>query len=228
MQTTSGARQALITRQNFEDIALKGRDFAGMLKLLPGVIDTRVRDAPGWESMNNLTINGQANFNYSYDGVTNKDTGQNRANFAAPALDSIAEVRVQSSNFNAEYGRSSGATISVVTRSGSKDFRGSAAFYKRDDALNGNEYARRVSCAGGTAVACDAASLQVRQLRVDARRPRAHPGHRLQQEPQQAVLLLVAGHPAAQGPRQPEPAADADRARAAGATSRRRSTARAA
>ena len=55
-------------------------------------------------------------------------------------------MRVQTSNFQAEYGRSSGATITVVTRSGSKDFRGSAAFYKRDDALNGNEYSRRILC----------------------------------------------------------------------------------
>ena len=133
MQTTSGARQSLVTRQNFEDIAVRGRDFADMLKLLPGVIDTRVRDAPGWESMNNITINGQGNFNYTYDGVTSKDTGQNRANYSAPGLDSIAEVRIQSSNFNAEYGRSSGATISVITRSGTQNFRGSAAFYKRDD-----------------------------------------------------------------------------------------------
>ena len=36
MQTTHGARSGLITRENIEDIALKGRDFAGMLKLLPG------------------------------------------------------------------------------------------------------------------------------------------------------------------------------------------------
>jgi hypothetical protein len=146
VQTTNGARSGLITRENLEDIALKGRDFAGMLKVLPGVIDTRNREAPGWESMNNLSINGRTSFNFSYDGVTNKDTGQNAGNFAAPALDSIAEVRVQTSNFQAEYGRSSGATISVVTRSGTRDFHGSAAFYKRDDALNGNEYSRRILC----------------------------------------------------------------------------------
>ena len=82
-----------------------------MLKLLPGVIDTSNREAPGWESMNNLSINGRTSFNFSYDGVTNKDTGSNSGNYAAPALDSIAEVRVQTSNFQAEYGRSSGATI---------------------------------------------------------------------------------------------------------------------
>jgi hypothetical protein len=146
VQTSHGARSGLITRENLEDIALKGRDFAGMLKLLPGVIDTRNREAPGWENMNNLSINGRTSFNFSYDGVTNKDTGQNGANYAAPALDSIAEIRVQTSNFQAEYGRSSGATITVVTRSGSRDFHGSAAFYKRDDALNGNEYQRRILC----------------------------------------------------------------------------------
>jgi Carboxypeptidase regulatory-like domain len=146
VQTGNGARSGLITRDTIEDIALKGRDPAGLLKLLPGVIDTRNREAPGWESMNNLSINGRTSFNFSYDGVTNKDTGQNGANYAAPALDSIAEIRVQASNFQAEYGRSSGATITVVTRSGSKDFHGTAAFYKRDDAWNGNEYQRRILC----------------------------------------------------------------------------------
>ena len=120
-----------------------------MLKLLPGVVDTSNREAPGWGSMGGLSINGRSAFNFSYDGVTNKDTGSNSGNYAAPALDSIAEVRVQTSNFQAEYGRSSGATITVVTRSGSKDFHGSAAYYKRDDALNGNEFARTAACAPG-------------------------------------------------------------------------------
>ena len=78
--------------------------------------------------MQNLSINGRASFNFSYDGVTT-----NSSNYAAPALDSIAEVRVQTSNFQAEYGRSSGATITIVTRSGTKDLRGSAAYYKWND-----------------------------------------------------------------------------------------------
>ena len=155
VQTNNGARSALITRDNLEDIALKGRDFAGMLKILPGVVDTSAREAPGWGSMQNLSINGRGSFNFSYDGVTNKDTGSNSGNYAAPALDSIAEVRVQASNFQAEYGRSSGATISVITRSGTKDWRGSAAFYKRDDAWNGNEFSRRQQCESGVTAQCD-------------------------------------------------------------------------
>jgi Carboxypeptidase regulatory-like domain len=155
VQTNNGARSALITRENLEDISLKGRDFAGMLKILPGVIDTSAREAPGWGSMGGLSINGRTSFNFSYDGVTNKDTGSNSGNYAAPALDSIAEVRVQASNFQAEYGRSSGATISVITRSGTKDWSGSAAFYKRDDAWNGNDFSRRQQCGLGVTAQCD-------------------------------------------------------------------------
>ena len=157
VQTSGGARSALITREQLDSIALKGRDFAGILKLLPGVVDTSPREAAGWNSMGGLSINGRSGgFNFSYDGVTNKDTGSNLGNYAAPGLDSIAEVRVQASNFQAEYGRSSGATVTVVTRSGSREFHGSAAFYKRDDALNGNEFARRQVCGLGQKEQCRA------------------------------------------------------------------------
>lgn len=157
VQTTTAARSAVIQRQQIEDIAVKGRDFASYLKLLPGVIDTSAREAPGWGSMGGLSINGRSGgFNFSYDGVTNKDTGSNSGNYAAPALDSIGEVRVQTSNFQAEYGRSSGATITVVTRAGTKDWRGSAAYYKRDDKLNGNEFSRRQQCGRGQTAQCKA------------------------------------------------------------------------
>jgi hypothetical protein len=146
VQTTSGERSATITAAQIEDVGLRGRDFMGSLKVLPGVIDTSVRDAPGWGSVGNMSINGQTSFNFSYDGVTNKDTGSNSGNYAAPALDSIAEVKVQASNFQAEYGRSSGATITVVTKSGTRDFRGTAAYYKRNEAFNTNSWDRRRAC----------------------------------------------------------------------------------
>ena len=56
-----------------------------------------------------------------------------RATTRRPALDSIAEVKVQASNFQAEYGRTSGATIVVVTKSGSSKFSGTAAYFKRNE-----------------------------------------------------------------------------------------------
>jgi carboxypeptidase family protein len=159
VQTTSGERSATITASQIEDIGLRGRDFMGSLKTLPGVIDTSARDAPGWGSVGNMSINGQTSFNFSYDGVTNKDTGSNSGNYAAPALDSIAEVKVQASNFQAEYGRSSGATITVVTKSGTRDFHGTAAYYKRNEAFNTNTWDRRRAC--DTAVAAGTPAGQV-------------------------------------------------------------------
>ena len=126
----------------------------GSLKTLPGVIDTSARDAPGWGSVGGMSINGQTSFNFSYDGVTNKDTGSNSGNYAAPALDSIAEVKVQASNFQAEYGRSSGATITVVTKSGTRDFRGTAAYYKRNEKFNTNTWDRRRQCDAGQVASC--------------------------------------------------------------------------
>jgi hypothetical protein len=101
-----------------EDIPLKGRDVIGMLKLLPGVVDTNAREAPGWNVLTGLTINGRnsLNFNLAYDGINNKDTAG--GNIAAPSVDSIAEIRVQSSNFQAEYGRSSGASITSSPATG--------------------------------------------------------------------------------------------------------------
>ena len=93
VQTQSGERSATITSAQIDDIGLRGRDFMGALKLLPGVIDTSARDAPGWGSVGGMTINGQSSFNFSYDGITNKDTGSNSGNYARarPRLDCPGE-----------------------------------------------------------------------------------------------------------------------------------------
>ena len=153
VQTTTSARNGQITRDNMEDIALKGRDVTALLVLLPGVTDTNPREAPSWTLPSGLSINGRTGISFSYDGINNRNT-DGPSVLAAPGVDSIAEVRVQSSNFQAEYGRSSGAAVTTITRSGSSAFRGSAAFYKRDDSLNGNEYARRVQCKSGLGETC--------------------------------------------------------------------------
>jgi hypothetical protein len=154
IQTQSGERSATISAEQIQDIGLRGRDFMGTLKMLPGVIDTSAREAPGWGSVGGMSINGQTSFNFSYDGVVSKDTGSNSGNYAAPALDSIAEVKVQTSNFQAEYGRSSGASITVVTKSGSSQFRGSGAYYKRHEGLNSNPWDRQRQCEAGQQASC--------------------------------------------------------------------------
>jgi hypothetical protein len=142
VQTQSAERSGLITQRQLETVALKGRDYMGMIRLLPGVVDTAGREAPGWNNLGGLNINGgrTATINLTYDGVTNLDTGSNTGPFLAPGIDSIAEIKVLTSNYQAEYGRSSGGTINVVTKSGSRDFRGGGFYAKRDESLNANEW----------------------------------------------------------------------------------------
>ena len=141
VQTRSAERSGLITQDQINEITLKGRDYMGMLRLLPGVIDTQNREAPGWNNINGLSINGGRNntINLTYDGVTNLDTGSNTGPFLAPGLDSIAEIKVLTANYQAEYGRSSGGTINVITKSGTRAFRGGGFYSKRDDALKMNK-----------------------------------------------------------------------------------------
>jgi len=142
VQTQSSERSGVITQEQLKEIALKGRDYMGMLRLVPGVIDTQNREAPGWNNINGISINGGRNntINLTYDGVTNLDTGSNTGPFLAPGLDSIAEIKVLTSNYQAEYGRSSGGTINVVTKSGSRAFHGGGFYSKRSEKLNANEW----------------------------------------------------------------------------------------
>ena len=179
---------------------------------LPGVIDTSNREAPG--STGGLSINGQTSIAFAYDGITSKDTGSNGGNFARPALDSIAEIKLQASNFQAEYGRSSGATIVVVTKSGSRDFRGSVAYFRRDDALNSNTWERERDCAAGQTGSCKPALYEYNNATYTFGGPGRSCREPIQQGTQQAVLLLVARHAAAHGPGQPVAGQHADRARA--------------
>ena len=158
-QAQSGERSGTIRADEIKDTQLRGRDFLGLLQGMPGVVDTNVRNAPGWNSFLGTQINGLSDqlMGMSYDGVSSKDTGFGAANYVTPSLDAIAEVKIQTSNYQAEYGRAGGANIIVVTKSGSSRFSGSAAYFKRHEALTSNSWDRRRTCdaTGGTSPLCE-------------------------------------------------------------------------
>jgi len=72
--------------------------------------------------------------------MENVDTGNNGDQLATISLDSVEEFRMQASNYQAEYGRSSGSQISVVTKSGTRNFHGSGYLFHRNDGLNANNW----------------------------------------------------------------------------------------
>ena len=87
-----------------------------------------------------LTVNGMRpnSNNVTIDGVANIDTGNNGGNMATTNIDSVAEFKVLTNSYAAEYGRASGAQIQVVTKSGGQQFHGSGYWYGRRSDWNAN------------------------------------------------------------------------------------------
>jgi hypothetical protein len=146
VQTASSERAPLLDSSELFLESIKGRDLMSYMKLLPGVVDTTTtRDISGGSIMGGLTFSGtgggQGIVGFSVDGATDMDTGCSScfAHFE-PNIDAIGEVKVLMSNFAAEYGRNSGATISVTTKSGTRDFHGSGWFTHRHEDLNANQF----------------------------------------------------------------------------------------
>jgi hypothetical protein len=143
VSTASSERAPLVDFHEFNVVAIKGRDMMSYMKLLPGVIDTSTgRDATGGSILGGLTFSGNTGITgMSVDGATDIDTGCSScfAHFE-PNIDSISEIKVLTSNFAAEYGRNSGATISVTTKGGTQEFHGSGWWTHRHENFNANQF----------------------------------------------------------------------------------------
>ncbi len=127
IQSQSGERAFAISSESIQAIAQNGRNFNTFTTLAPGFVAG--------------TVNGlRANQNTTQiDGVTSMDTGNN-GNAVTLTLDAVQEVKVLTTSYQAEYGRSAGAQISAVTKSGGNDFHGSAYAIRRKDDLNANTW----------------------------------------------------------------------------------------
>ena len=144
MQASSSERSGLVSGEQINNIAIRGRDFMALVGLLPGVIDT---SSGGREVADPLTgsgsvvINGNSGGmkNVTLDGIMSMDTGNNTGQVFQSNMDSVAEVKVLTSNFQAEYGRNA-SNISVITKGGSRDFHGGAYHYYRHETLNANNF----------------------------------------------------------------------------------------
>jgi Carboxypeptidase regulatory-like domain len=141
VQAESAERSYAIQSQTMQNIAVNGRGFTSLASIAPGIaITTGVNNGVPTD-ITHISANGlrpSAN-NIQIDGVATVDTGNN-GQMVAVVLDSIAEFKVLTSNYQAEYGRSAGAQISAVTKSGTKDFHGSFYAFRRHDGMNANTW----------------------------------------------------------------------------------------
>ena len=143
VQTASSERSGVVTSSQVEDLLTKSRNVMSLLALLPGVVDTTPDAdnlARGW----NLYVQGNRNNTNSmtFDGMVLNSWGLGNATDVALSQDSIAEVKVLVGNYQAEYGRRSGANITLVSKSGSQQFHGLGSYFKRHEQFNANNFFR--------------------------------------------------------------------------------------
>ncbi|MFN7925893.1 MAG: TonB-dependent receptor [Bryobacteraceae bacterium] len=141
VQTVSAERSGVITRKQMTDLMLIGRDYLGLLQTLPGVADFSSHESPAGFNFN-MAVQGNrpGTNNLAIDGASNLNSGSGTATKLSPSVDAIGEVKILLNNYQAEYGRNSGASINLITRGGTKEFHGSGYYFKRNEALNANNY----------------------------------------------------------------------------------------
>jgi hypothetical protein len=140
VQTASSERSGVVTSAQVENILIRGRNVTSLLQLLPGVVDTSDRDSID-RGFNVSVQGGRGNTNnLTLDGMTMVDIGNNVVGVVSVGMDAVAEVKVLLTNYQAEYGRMSGANVQLVTKSGTRDVHGMFSYFKRHEQFNANSF----------------------------------------------------------------------------------------
>ena len=146
VNTASSELSYLVTSQQIEQIPLNGRNYTDLAALQPGVSPFPHRDGGSVVAHGlGMSVNGQdprSNV-YLLDGTLLNDFTNGPAGSAAGTalgLDTIREFRVETNAYSAEFGRSSGGQISVLTKSGSNRMSGSAFEFHRNESLDARNY----------------------------------------------------------------------------------------
>jgi Carboxypeptidase regulatory-like domain len=144
VETETGAISDVVTGTQVAELNLNGRNFTNLAILVPGA-------APGGYDPSTIGVLGGVTMafngvnpvfnNWEIDGANNTDEGAGgTANTSYPNIDSIAEFRISTSNYGADYGKHSGATIEIATKAGTRDFHGDLFEFVRNDHLDANDW----------------------------------------------------------------------------------------
>ena len=142
LQTESAERSSALVAKQMKNIAVNSRSYLDLVKLVPGVVSTVNLQTAGPRGLASISANGNGtNSNQlTINGISNVDTGSNGSVNVTVSLDSVQEFKILTGVYQAEYGRSMGAQISVVTKSGTSEFHGSSYWFHRNDSLNANNW----------------------------------------------------------------------------------------
>jgi hypothetical protein len=145
VQTETSTVGKLVEGKQIELLQLNGRNPLFLASLKPGVSsgNSLSRFSFGLDS-GGFNVNGARGQDtlITYDGAVGIRTRSNGTSVGVADLDATQEIQILAANYSAEYGRSAGGQIRIVTRSGTKDFHGNFYEYIRNSAFNANDWGR--------------------------------------------------------------------------------------
>jgi hypothetical protein len=144
VETQSSDLTGTVTGKEITQLQLNGRNFTQLVTLVPGVSNQTGQDEGTVGVYGNVSFSingGRVEYNnWELDGGDNMDNGSNSTLNVYPSLEAIAEFKVLTSNYGAQYGRNGSGTIEVETKSGTNSFHGNAYEFVRNDTFNARNY----------------------------------------------------------------------------------------
>jgi len=134
VQTASSERSGIITSQQIQDLTVVNRDFSVLASLQPGVVYNPGAEAQSFSSNSQFNVNGHGfrQNNITIDGVpVENSNGGNFNTFIS--MDAIDQVKVQSGQYQAEFGRKAGGAIQATTKAGGREYHGALYWYQRNN-----------------------------------------------------------------------------------------------
>ncbi len=151
LETDSSERGQVVQREQIVNLPLNGRSYANLILLAPGVRESNQNSATGGGREAAFNVNGLRNTfnNFMLDGVDNNAYGTSNQGFSSQIVqvspDAVAEFKVQTNTYSAEFGRSGGAVINAAYRSGTNQFHGALWEFHRNTVLNAVGFFKPVS-----------------------------------------------------------------------------------
>jgi len=144
VETQSSDLAGTVTGKEITQLQLNGRNFTQLVTLVPGVSNQSGQDDAGVGVGGNVSFSingGRTEYNnWELDSGDNMDNGSNTTLNVYPSLDAIAEFKVLTSNYGAQYGRNGSGTVEVETKSGTNAFHGDAYEFVRNDIFNATTF----------------------------------------------------------------------------------------
>jgi hypothetical protein len=152
LQTTSSERSGVLDDKQVDNLSTLGRDVMGLLQTLPGVYGGGGASTLG--TTGTPTVNGVLNeYNLvTVDGVTANTRGLSTMDDEINQ-DAVQQISLLGSNYQAAYGKTAGANITYVTKSGTNQFHGGLYYYFRNEDLNANSFFNKYNRTPSTYIA---------------------------------------------------------------------------